>query len=87
MNLYLVFPSIHYVMQAEELLQAAGIEIDLQPLPRQISSDCGMCLTTTKSDLDQVLACLRSSSLPCPIRIYHSPDNQAFKLLLELERE
>ncbi len=87
MNIYLVFPSIHYVMQAEELLQSAGIDIDMQPLPRQISSDCGMCLSTTASNLDQVMDCIRPGSLPCSILVYHSSDNQTFKLLLKLGSE
>ena len=40
----LVFQSIHQVMKAEKLLKTEGIEIDLIPMPREISSDCGVAV-------------------------------------------
>ena len=39
-----VFESIHRVMKAEKLLKGKGIKIDLIPVPREISSDCGVAI-------------------------------------------
>jgi len=40
----LLFPSIHFVLQAEKLIKGKGFSIDLIPVPRQLSSDCGICM-------------------------------------------
>ncbi len=40
----LIFHSIHRVMRAEKLLKQAGLDVRLVPVPRQLSSDCGLSL-------------------------------------------
>ncbi|WP_456434510.1 DUF3343 domain-containing protein [Thermosulfuriphilus sp.] len=40
-----VFPSIHHVLKAEKVLKSQGIPVELVPIPREISSDCGMALS------------------------------------------
>jgi hypothetical protein len=42
-NVFL-FPSVSYALKAEKLLKKAGIAHKLIPVPRHISSDCGVCL-------------------------------------------
>ena len=37
-----IFFSIHYVLKAEQLLKAGNIPLDVVPVPREISGDCGM---------------------------------------------
>lgn len=39
-----VLEAIHYVIKGEKLLKRAGLTIDLIPVPREISSDCGMAI-------------------------------------------
>jgi hypothetical protein len=39
-----VFSSVHHVMKAEKLLKSRGLRIDLIPMPREISSDCGVAI-------------------------------------------
>ena len=40
-----LFPSIHFVLQAEKIVKKGkGFSIDLIPVPRQLSSDCGICM-------------------------------------------
>jgi len=72
MNLdtYLLFNSIHYVMKAEELLKDAGIIIDLVPVPREISSDCGMCIAFSEQDLQKVISLASRQGFPGEARIY-----------------
>lgn len=40
----LIFHSIHRVMRAEKILKSAGVDVRLVPVPRQLSSDCGLAL-------------------------------------------
>ena len=38
------YPSSHAVLRAEKTLKAAGLQVDLIPVPRQIRSNCGFCV-------------------------------------------
>lgn len=44
-----VFDSIHYVLKAEKILKEADLSCELIPVPREISSDCGMALAIEES--------------------------------------
>ncbi|WP_457755511.1 DUF3343 domain-containing protein, partial [Thermodesulfatator indicus] len=48
MKVILLFPSIHYVLKAEKILKKEGVNLDLVPVPKEISSDCGMALEIKK---------------------------------------
>ena len=60
----LVFASVHQVMKAEKILQKKGLKIDLVPMPREISSDCGVAVELPMELYEEVLVCLRESRLP-----------------------
>ncbi|MBW2058375.1 MAG: DUF3343 domain-containing protein [Deltaproteobacteria bacterium] len=49
-----VLESIHHVIKGEKALKAAGLRIDVVPVPRQISSECGMALEFSCQDRDRV---------------------------------
>ena len=54
-----LFDSVSHVMKAEKILKAAGIAHKLIPVPRRISSDCGVCirfLPEHRQDLEKALA-------------------------------
>jgi hypothetical protein len=40
----LMFTSVSHALRAEKILKEAGIPFKLIPVPRHISSDCGVCL-------------------------------------------
>jgi hypothetical protein len=40
----ILFSSIHFVLRAEKLMKGKEFSIDLIPVPRHLSSDCGVCL-------------------------------------------
>lgn len=44
MKCIFLFESIHQVMRAEKILKRKEIEVDLIPVPREISSDCGVAV-------------------------------------------
>ncbi|MBN2808970.1 MAG: DUF3343 domain-containing protein [Deltaproteobacteria bacterium] len=70
MELRLLFHSIHNVMLAEELLLANDIPTDMLPVPRELSSDCGMCLAGYWRDLARIKACFANQPFTSPILIY-----------------
>jgi len=44
MTCVIIFGSIHRVMKAEKLLKGKGLKVDIIPVPREISSDCGVAI-------------------------------------------
>lgn len=39
-----LFSSIHFAIRAEKIAKEKGFAVKLIPVPRQLSSDCGVCL-------------------------------------------
>ncbi len=54
-----LFPSVSHTLKAEKILKAAGIAHKLIPVPRQISSDCGVCLRVEAERRDAVAEALQ----------------------------
>lgn len=44
--------STSHAMRVEKLLQEKGIACKMIPVPRQISSDCGVCVRILRTDVD-----------------------------------
>ena len=55
----LLFDSIHHVLAAERALKARGVRHDLVPVPKELSSDCGMALEVRAADGPGALERLR----------------------------
>jgi len=49
-----LFDSMHYVLAAESAFKEHGVRCDLVPVPRSLSSDCGMAIEFPESDVDAV---------------------------------
>jgi hypothetical protein len=58
-----IFESIHRVMKAEKLLKGEGIKIDLIPVPREISSDCGVAIELSEDTEAEALSILRENKI------------------------
>lgn len=41
---YILFTTIHEVLKAEQLLKGREKDIEVVPVPRSLSSDCGVCI-------------------------------------------
>lgn len=54
----LTFESIHHVLAAEMALHDAGLALDLVPVPKEISANCGMAITIPPADRDRALLAL-----------------------------
>ena len=53
-----LFESISHALRAEKLIKAAQITCKLIPVPRHLSSDCGVCLrfnTEVKEQVENIL--------------------------------
>jgi len=66
-----LFPSMNHVLKAEKILKGAGIIHKLIPVPRNLSTDCGVCLRIAVDQRDAVAKTLqdkvtweREESLP-----------------------
>ena len=45
---YLLFTTIHNVLKAEKRLKSAGVNMEVVPVPRSLSSDCGVCIKSSE---------------------------------------
>jgi hypothetical protein len=60
----LLLESIHQVIRVEKLLKARGLRIDLIPIPREISSDCGMAVELPLDAETEALRILEENRIP-----------------------
>ena len=58
-----LFYSITGALQAEKRLKGKGIATKLIPVPRQLSSDCGVCLRFERKDESEVKAALEEERI------------------------
>jgi len=61
-----IFHSIHRVLRAEQLLKKHKAEFLLIPVPRKLTSDCGLALRIAPTELPAVFAVLRAAELLPP---------------------
>jgi hypothetical protein len=54
-----LFQSISSALRAEKLLKKEGIAYKLIPVPRHLSSDCGVCIRFSHQDESQVREALK----------------------------
>jgi hypothetical protein len=54
---FILFYTIHDVLRAEKILKRHGLRHELIPVPRNLSSDCGMCVKL-QDDIEKTLSLL-----------------------------
>ena len=59
----ILFPTSAHVMRAEKLLKDAGYSCRLIPVPRHLSSDCGICLVVLREDSSCASALLNAKQV------------------------
>ena len=62
-DLVAIFHSIHRVMKAEKLLKQARVDILLIPVPRRLSSDCGLAIRYPAVSREEVEVVLEREKL------------------------
>jgi hypothetical protein len=73
-----IFSSIHYVLKAEQLLKAGSIPLDVVPVPREISGDCGMAITFAPAQLAAVQGILAAAGIAIA-RIFYKEAEGVFR--------
>jgi hypothetical protein len=53
-----LFKAVSYALKAEKILKSEGIPFKLIPVPKHISSDCGVCLRFTPDLKEKILQVL-----------------------------
>jgi hypothetical protein len=59
----ILVPSTSYAIQIERLLQKSGILCKLIPVPRQLSSDCGVCIRIHRENASLALDNIRGAGI------------------------
>ncbi len=63
---YILFYSTGQALRLEKLLLAAGVACKPVPVPRHLSSDCGICLRIAPIDGEAAQAVIAASGLDIP---------------------
>ena len=58
-----LFQSISSALRAEKLLKKEGIAYKLIPVPRHLSSNCGVCVRIERTDVERARQVLQRGSL------------------------
>ncbi len=77
-----IFHSIHRVLKAEKILKQASVDFLLIPVPRQLTSDCGLALRFSPETKDQLLEVLSAQELS-PVELHQRKDGQYLDIPLE----
>jgi hypothetical protein len=59
----ILFPSIHFALRAEKLMKEKGVPYKLIPVPRHLSSDCGVCLRFSWEQKEGIEAALKEAGV------------------------
>ena len=54
-----LFESVSHALRAEKMIKAEKISCKLIPVPRHLSSDCGVCLRFNTADKERIAAVLK----------------------------
>ncbi len=53
-----LFDSVSHAMKAEKILKTRGIPHKIIPVPKEISSDCGVCIRFEKDSIEDITSAL-----------------------------
>lgn len=60
----ILLPSTSHALRGEKILKHAGIASKLIPVPRALSSECGICLRILREEQARVRQALEAVNLP-----------------------
>ena len=61
--LFVIFKSMTYVLSAERIARKGAISCRIIPIPRNLSTDCGMCISVKSEERDAFLELLEEKGL------------------------
>lgn len=78
-NGLIIFNSVHKVMKAEKALKKAGFDVRIMPVPRMLSSDCGLSLAFQYDRAQELEECLLEAGC-APEEVYRLVDEVYVKV-------
>lgn len=51
-----VFDSTHYALKFEKAVRGGGFEINIMPVPREITASCGISAKLKPDEIDEIMA-------------------------------
>ena len=69
-RIIITFHGAYYVLSAERILLNEGMAVEAIATPRNISTDCGICIRVTNPDEMRIRQLLEAKSIEIN-RIYH----------------
>jgi hypothetical protein len=63
LNAVIVVYSTSHAMHIEKLLRGIGVACKMIPVPRHISSDCGVCLRIGRADVETAQQVVKTAGL------------------------
>jgi hypothetical protein len=75
----LIFNSVHKVMSAEGALKRADLDVKVMPVPRALSSDCGLSIAFALEQRGAVVKTLEEAGYPA-LELYRLEDDDYLKL-------
>jgi hypothetical protein len=63
MKAIITFQSTHQVLKTEKLLQKEGVDFDIIPVPKEISSDCGMAIRVEMESIKRIEGILEKNTI------------------------
>lgn len=70
-EIVLIFRGTHQVLSAEKTLKAGGVAMRLIPVPRRLTSDCGLAIRISPAERDKTREVLARASL-APVSVHVS---------------
>jgi selenide,water dikinase len=86
MNILLLFSSTRAVIKAEECLRANGVDCQVVPVPKDISSECGMAISVAEEERERAEALLKESGLEVRVHVPAGAKRPLFDLLTTVEQ-
>ncbi|MGI9862128.1 DUF3343 domain-containing protein [Moorella naiadis] len=80
----LTFPSTFYALRAEKMVQAAGLKGKLIPVPRELSSLCGLALELDPAVTAQALYLLQATGIKPERKVQAVKEGPCFKNIREI---
>lgn len=62
-NAVIIVYSTNHAMHLEKLLKGTGVACKMIPVPRHISSDCGVCLRIERADIEAAQQVIQTAPL------------------------
>ncbi|WP_064774319.1 DUF3343 domain-containing protein [Neomoorella mulderi] len=82
----LTFPSTHYALKAEKTVQGAGLQGRLIPMPRELSSLCGLALELEPEISVHALALLQAAGVRLEKKVKVLKDRGRIRVIEAIEK-